>query len=131
VTVHTVEVGGLHTPYPNKNQSQPNKGDDRGLQETAEGAPPLSTSKGQQWRRWNVFLRRTHHRQTEMVHSHRQCGEEGSTAPLQTQEAEEFWLVTQNPDNLLQMHNSRACYRAISQPGTATALPSTARLSRD
>ena len=33
-----------------------------------------------------------------MVNSHRQCGEEGSTAPLQPQEAEEICLVTQNPD---------------------------------
>ena len=49
--------------------------------------------------------RRTHHRQTEMVHPNRQCDEEGATAPLQPQEAEEIWLVTQNPDKLLQMHN--------------------------
>ena len=40
-----------------------------------------------------------------MVHPHRQCGEEGATAPLQLQEAEEIWLVTQNPDKLLQIHN--------------------------
>ena len=33
-----------------------------------------------------------------MVHPHRQCGEEGATAPLQPQEAEEICLVTQNPD---------------------------------
>ena len=39
-----------------------------------------------------------------MVHSHRQCGD-GATAPLQPQEAEEICLVTQNPDQLLQMHN--------------------------
>ena len=31
--------------------------------------------------------------------------EEGAKAPLQPQEAEEIWLVTQNPDKLLQMHN--------------------------
>ena len=40
------------------------------------------------------FLGRTHHRQTEMVHPHRQCGKEGATAPLQPQEAEEILLVT-------------------------------------
>ena len=40
-----------------------------------------------------------------MVHPHRQCGEEGTTAPLQPLEAEKIWLVTQNPDKLLQMHN--------------------------
>ena len=34
-----------------------------------------------------------------MVHQHRQCGEESATAPLQPQEAEEIWLVTQNPEN--------------------------------
>jgi hypothetical protein len=40
-----------------------------------------------------------------MVHPHRQCGEEEATMPLQPQDAEETWLVTQNPDKLLQMHN--------------------------
>jgi hypothetical protein len=30
----------------------------------------------------------------KMVHPHRQRGEEGATVPLQTQEAEEMWLVT-------------------------------------
>jgi hypothetical protein len=39
-----------------------------------------------------------------MVPLHRQCGEEGATAPLQPQEAKEICLVTQNPDKLLQMH---------------------------
>ena len=38
----------------NLTQRQQNKGDDRGLQETAEGARPLSTSTGQQRRRWKV-----------------------------------------------------------------------------
>ena len=38
--------------------------------------------------------RHTHHGQTEMAHPHRQYGEEGATAPLQPQEAEEIWLVT-------------------------------------
>ena len=42
---------------------------------------------------------------TEMVHPHRQRCEEGATAPLQPQEAEEMCPVTQNPDKLLQMHN--------------------------
>ena len=37
---------------------------------------------------------RTHHGQTEMVHPHRQCGEEGATVPCQPQEAEEIWRVT-------------------------------------
>ena len=31
-----------------------------------------------------------------MVHPHRQRGEEGATAPLQPQEAEEIWLVNKN-----------------------------------
>jgi hypothetical protein len=35
-----------------------------------------------------------------MVHPHRQCGEEGVTAPLQPQEAENIWLVTQTLTNL-------------------------------
>jgi hypothetical protein len=34
---------------------------------------------------------------TEMVHAHRQCCEEGATAPLEPPEAEEMWLVTENP----------------------------------
>ena len=40
-----------------------------------------------------------------MDHSHRQCGEEGATEPLQPQEAEEIWLVTKSTHKLLQMHN--------------------------
>ena len=36
----------------------------------------------------------THHGQTEMVHPHKQCGEDDATAPLQTQESEEMWFVT-------------------------------------
>ena len=34
-----------------------------------------------------------HHGLTEIVHPHRQCGEEGAKTPLQPQEAEEMWLV--------------------------------------
>ena len=34
-----------------------------------------------------------------MVQPHRQCGEEGATAPLQSQEAEEMWLVTKTLTN--------------------------------
>ena len=41
-----------------------------------------------------------------MVHPHRQHGEEGATAPLQPQEAEEMWRVTKNTHNVLQMHKS-------------------------
>ena len=40
-----------------------------------------------------------------MLHPHRQRGEEGATAPLQPQEAEEIWLVTKNTHKRLQMHN--------------------------
>ena len=36
---------------------------------------------------------------TEMVHPHRQCSE-GATVPLQPQEAEEIWPVTQTSDKL-------------------------------
>ena len=39
--------------------------------------------------------------QTELVHPHRQRGEEGATAPLQPQEAEEIWLVTKSTHKLL------------------------------
>ena len=37
--------------------------------------------------------RYTYHRQTEMVHAHRQCGEEDATAPLQPQEAKKCDLL--------------------------------------
>ena len=47
----------------------------------------------------------THHRQTELVHPHRQHREEGAAAPLQPQEAEEIRLVTKSTHKLLQMHN--------------------------
>jgi hypothetical protein len=47
----------------------------------SRGSTPLSTSTGLQWRRWKLQVpRRTHHWQTEMVHPHRQCGEEGATS---------------------------------------------------
>jgi hypothetical protein len=42
--------------------------------------------------------RHRHQRQTEMFH-HTVCvGGQGTVAPLQPQQAEEIWLVTQNPD---------------------------------
>jgi hypothetical protein len=34
--------------------SQQNKGDDREIQETSRGSTSLSTSEGQQWRKWKV-----------------------------------------------------------------------------
>ena len=34
-------------------------------------------------------------------YTHTQCGEEGATAPLQPQEAEEIWFGTYNPHKLL------------------------------
>ena len=37
--------------------------------------------------------------------THTQYGEEGATAPLQPQEAEEICLVTKNTHKPLQMHN--------------------------
>jgi hypothetical protein len=48
--------------------------------------PPIHTN-GKQWRRWKVPWC-TYHQQTEMVHTPRQCSEEGATAPLQPQEVE-------------------------------------------
>jgi hypothetical protein len=56
-----------------------------------------------------------------MVHSHRQCGEESTAVPLQSQEVEEIWFLTQTFIDA----QSRAYCRAVSQPGTETA-----RLSR-
>jgi hypothetical protein len=83
-------------------QHQQNKGDDSGLQETAEGAAPYphrrdSSGEG------GKFLGE-HITDKLKWSNHRQCGEEGATAP-QPQEAEEMWLVTPNPDKPLQMHN--------------------------
>jgi hypothetical protein len=46
-----------------------------------------------------------HITESEMVHPHRQCGEEGATAPLQPQEAEEICLGPSDPHKILQMHN--------------------------
>ena len=63
----------------------------------------------------------TSHRQTEMVHIHRQRHKEGATALLQHQEAEEIWFVTENTHKLLQMHNCQA----VSPPDTASAPPTT------
>ena len=40
------------------------------------------------------FLRHKNHRQSEMAHPHRHCGEESAPVPLQPQEAEEMCLVT-------------------------------------
>ena len=65
-----------------------------------------------------------------MVHPHRQHDEEGATAPLQPQEAEEIWLVTKNTHKLLQMHNREHSVGLYALPGTATALPTTVRLSK-
>ena len=54
-----------------------------------------------------------------MVHPHRQRGEEGATVPLQPQEAEEIWLVTENTHKFLQMHNREhpvgLCHRLVRQ----------------
>ena len=74
--------------------------------------------------------RRTYHGPTEMVHPHRQRGEEGATAPLQPQEAEEILLVTEKHSDVFTDAQSRTSCRAISPSGRATAPPTTVRLSR-
>ena len=53
----------------------------------------------------NFMFLGVHLTESQMVHPHRECGEEGATAPLHPQEADEICLVTQNPEKLLQMHN--------------------------
>ena len=73
--------------------------------------------------------RRTHHGQTEMVHTHKQHGEEGAAAPLQTQEADEIRLVTKNSQTFTDAQLRASC-RAVSPPGTAAAPPINGRLSR-
>jgi hypothetical protein len=56
-----------------------------------EHPTPLSTSKGQQWRWWKFKFLGVHiTNKLKMVHPHRQCGEEGATALLQPQEAEDI-----------------------------------------
>ncbi|CDQ76546.1 unnamed protein product [Oncorhynchus mykiss] len=65
--------------------------------------------------------RHTHHRQTELVHPHRQHCEKCAAAPLQPQEAEEIQKHSQTSTDT----QSRASYRAVSPPGTATAPPTT------
>ena len=64
-----------------------------------------------------------------MVHLHRQRGEEGATAPLQPQEVEETSLITENTQTFTDAKSSASCW-AVSPPSTATALPTTAGLSR-
>ncbi|CDQ57089.1 unnamed protein product [Oncorhynchus mykiss] len=88
-------------------------------EETAEGAHPYPHR-----RNCSGVPRHTHHGQTNG-----QCGEEGATSPLQPQEAKEIWLVTKNTQTFTDAQ-SRASCRAVSPPGTATAPPTTVRLSR-
>ena len=66
---------------------------------------------------------------TEMVHPHRQCGEEGATAPLQPQEAEILSCHLKLSQNFTDAQLRASC-RAVSPPGMATAPPTTAGLSR-
>ena len=47
----------------------------------------------------------THHDKLNWSTHTDSCGEEGATAPLQPQVAEEIWLVTKSTHKLLQMHN--------------------------
>ena len=63
------------------------------FRETAEGARPYSHRQGHSGEGEELQVpRRPHHGQTEMVHPHRQRGEEDASTPLQPQEAEEIWL---------------------------------------
>jgi hypothetical protein len=63
--------------------------------ETAEGAHPYPHRRVRSGEGGKLQVsRRTHHRQTEMVHPHRHWGDDGATAPIQAQEADEIWLVT-------------------------------------
>ena len=55
-----------------------------------------------------------------MVHPHRQCGEEGATVPLQTQEAENNVACHPKPSLGFTSAHLRASCRAVSPPGTAT-----------
>ena len=56
--------------------------------DSAEGARPLIHIDGNRSGADGKFqvTRRTHHRRSEMIHPHRQCGEDGATTPLQPQE---------------------------------------------
>ena len=62
-----------------------------------------------------------------MLHTNRQCGEEGTTAPLQPQEDLTCHLT---PSQTFIDAQLRASCRAVTLPGMATALPTTTRLSR-
>ncbi len=50
------------------------------------------------------FPRRSHHRGSHMVCSHRCSAEEGKPAPLLPEMAEELWNEPQNPQVLLHLH---------------------------
>ena len=98
---------------------------DCGLQDTAEGAPPYPYRRDSSGEGGKLQVpRRTHHRQTEMFHPHRQCGEERVTAPLQPQEAEEKPVETFTDAEL------RASCRAVSPPSMATAPAKTTGFSK-
>ena len=84
---------------------QQNKGDYRGLQETAEGEAPYPyrrDSSGEGGKFLGVHIT---DKLKWSTHTDTQRGEEGAAAPFQPQEAEEIWLVTKNTHKLLQLHN--------------------------
>jgi hypothetical protein len=75
-------------------QRQQNKGDDRGLQHTAEGAPPIHI-KGTVVEKVGSFMFLCVHITDKLKWStHTDSVVKAQTAPLQSQEAEEIWLVT-------------------------------------
>jgi N-acetylglucosamine-6-phosphate deacetylase len=53
----------------------------------------------------HILTRRTHLRGAKMAKPHRHGGEEGTTATLQPQEAEEIWPVPEGPHSVLQEHH--------------------------
>ena len=112
-------------------QRQQNKRAVRGLQETAEGARPyphrldLSGEGGKLQVPW-----RTHHWQSKMVHPHRQCGEEGATVPSSTSGGWKNVACHWKPSLTFTGAQLRASCRAVSPSGMATAMPTTAGLSR-
>ena len=99
-------------------QHQQNKGDDRGLQETAEGAHPSTSKVKFLSEHITDKLKRSIHTDS-VVKNAQQC-------LFNLRRLKKFGLSPKT-HKLLQLRES--C-RTVSPPGTATAPPTTARISR-
>ncbi len=93
-----------------------------------------TTDKDNLWERINSFKflvpRRSHHRGSHMVCSHRCSAEEGTSASLLPETAEEVWNEPQNPQILLHLHCGEHPDQLHHSPGLETAPLATAKLCK-